>query len=221
MFRFIQLKNVCSSTAKAHPHLLNGLSECIPSTDIPYVSAIKGGARKWIHCAQSAFARKVFVLYSKHTTQDGIQSSLSAPGLQSLDSAQMSNWDYLSCGMRMVFSNEGWECTIITPFTIWTWVNKVMLTWYVKNSASSNNGATMYLLLLNYLFLFLAKQQLIVFFAAGTVHSSGINFHWCIAWGCSTFPAQYIASDNNANPYRLQNNTFCQIFLGNSSSKSQ
>ena len=27
----------------------------------------------------------------KHTTQDGIQSSLSAPGLQSLDSAQMSN----------------------------------------------------------------------------------------------------------------------------------
>lgn len=41
MFRFIQLKNVCSSTAKAHPHLLNGLSECIPSTDIPYVSAIK------------------------------------------------------------------------------------------------------------------------------------------------------------------------------------
>jgi hypothetical protein len=35
MFRFIQLKNVCSSTAKAHPHLLNGLSVNPEKPDVP------------------------------------------------------------------------------------------------------------------------------------------------------------------------------------------
>lgn len=42
--------------------------------------------------AHKALSRgKYLSCIPKHTTQDGIQSSLSAPGLQSLDSAQMSN----------------------------------------------------------------------------------------------------------------------------------
>ena len=37
-------------------------------------------------------AESICLVFQNHTTQDGIQSSLSAPrGLQSLDSAQMSN----------------------------------------------------------------------------------------------------------------------------------
>lgn len=43
-------------------------------------------------CAQSAFARKVFVLYSKtYNTGRNTVISVCPPGLQSLDSAQMSN----------------------------------------------------------------------------------------------------------------------------------
>lgn len=42
--------------------------------------------------AHKALSRgKYLSCIPKHTTQDGIQSSLSAPRLQSLDSAQMSN----------------------------------------------------------------------------------------------------------------------------------
>lgn len=36
-------------------------------------------------------AESICLVFQNITTQDGIQSSLSAPGLQSLDSAQMSN----------------------------------------------------------------------------------------------------------------------------------
>lgn len=44
------------------------------------------------YIAHKALSRgKYLSCIPKHTTQDGIQSSLLPPGLQSLDSAQMSN----------------------------------------------------------------------------------------------------------------------------------
>ncbi len=139
--------------AKTHSHLLKGLPECIPSTDIPLFQQWKGGARKWIHCAQSAFARKVFILYSK-TYNKGRNTVISAWTSASKVWIVLRWAIEITCPVVCVWClpDEGWECTIITPFTIWTWVNKVMLTWYVKNSVSSNNGAIMYLLLLNYYF---------------------------------------------------------------------
>ena len=92
MFRFIQLKNVCSSTAKAHPHLLNGLSECIPSTDIPYVSAIKRRSAQMDTLRTKHFRAESICLVFQNIQHRTEYSHLCLPpGLQSLDSAQMSN----------------------------------------------------------------------------------------------------------------------------------
>ena len=87
-----QLKNVCSSTAKAHPHLLNGLSECIPSTDIPYVSAIKRRSAQMDTLRTKHFRAESICLVFQNIQHRTEYSHLCLPpGLQSLDSAQMSN----------------------------------------------------------------------------------------------------------------------------------
>ena len=51
--------------AKTHSPSVKGIARMYSINRYTFVSAMKGGARKWIHCAQSAFARKVFILYSK------------------------------------------------------------------------------------------------------------------------------------------------------------
>ena len=104
--------------AKTHSHLLKGLPECIPSTDIPLFQQWKGGARKWIHCAQSAFARKVFILYSK-TYNKGRNTVISAWTSASKVWIVLRWAIEITCPVVCVWClpDKGWECTITDPAT--------------------------------------------------------------------------------------------------------
>ena len=127
MFRFIQLKNVCSSTAKAHPHLLNGLSECIPSTDIPYVSAIKRRSAQMDTLRTKHFRAESICLVFQNIQHRTEYSHLCLPpGLQSLDSAQMSKRRYIVAPLLLLALFLTYQVSI-TLFTHVHIVNGVMI----------------------------------------------------------------------------------------------